>query len=107
MGNCHNQRPRTCWDEFTCLRPLAQGADRVEVASAFNGIGIYKISSLGPCKYNGTNSEPILLTADDCEHVAFHRCLRDNGKTVFISGQKLYLERDDAPKLEHSIMRKF
>mmetsp|Transcript_100420 Transcript_100420/g.156864 ORF Transcript_100420/g.156864 Transcript_100420/m.156864 type:complete len:321 (+) Transcript_100420:75-1037(+) len=87
--NCWNRAPNTCYDEFPCIRDLQRGASRVEVDSAFQGIAVYKIPMIGSCKYNGTNAEPHAQTDEDCEHVAFHRCLRSQGAKIHISASRL------------------
>ncbi len=55
------------------------------VISAFNGLGIYKLNFTTGCHYNGSNSEVFaentlfkktrLTVTEDCEHVAFHKCM--------------------------------
>lgn len=47
----------------------------IEVASAFNGIGVYRAAALGSCRY-----EP----DGDCEHVSFHRCIARGGARLAI-----------------------
>lgn len=42
------------------------------VQSAFGGLGIYRVSKIGACRY-ATQREKCA----DCEHVCFHRCMRD------------------------------
>ena len=55
---------------------------RLEVDSAFGGIAIYKISSIGDCKYVGSYEDGTEL----CEHVPFHKCIKDNGGKIYING---------------------
>ena len=50
----------------------------IKVLSAFGGLGIYKIKSIGDCKYNGIEKNPKPLN-EDCEHVDFHKCMINNG----------------------------
>ena len=46
----------------------------IAVASAFNGVGLYSTAAIGKCRYDADG---------DCEHVSFHRCLRErNGATL-------------------------
>lgn len=57
------------------------------VYSAFNGLGVYKLAKTTGCLYNGTNPETFALNTvynearitipEECEHVAFHRCMID------------------------------
>lgn len=54
----------------------------LEVDSAFGGIGIYKLSSIPEtCKYKGNYDDG----SDICEHVLFNKCLKDNGKKIYIN----------------------
>ncbi|NQY43390.1 MAG: hypothetical protein HRT87_08610 [Legionellales bacterium] len=66
-----------------------------EVESAFNGLAIYKIPKIIGCRYNGEN---ILYKAvkgknkkEDCEHVYFHKCLKEKNKAkIVISPRKIF-----------------
>ena len=63
---------------LTCTTPCANarpGAaplppEPVEVASAFNGIGVYDRAAVGNCTYAANG---------DCEHVSLHACMRAHG----------------------------
>lgn len=64
-------------------------SDAVEVDSAFNGFGIYKLASTKGCSYNGLTQNCSLNMSspcrkDTCEHVSFHNCLKQNGAKLFI-----------------------
>ena len=48
----------------------------IKVLSAFDGLGIYKLKSIGKCRYNGLDDNGI---EEDCEHVKFHKCMREKG----------------------------
>ena len=54
------------------------------VISAFNGIAIYRYNYTIGCQYDGLDRKSHYLTAEDCEHVAFHKCIttKNNGKVV-------------------------
>ena len=54
---------------------------RIDVDSAFSGIAIYKISSIGDCVYNGKHDDGDEL----CEHVPFHKCIKANGGSIYIN----------------------
>jgi len=60
----------------------------IEVDSAFGGIAIYKISSIKNCKYVGdyksNNRYPD--DSEQCEHVQFNKCIKDNGGKIYING---------------------
>lgn len=54
---------------------------RLDVDSAFGGIAIYKLSSIGDCKYIGSYEDGTEL----CEHVPFHQCIKENGGKIYIN----------------------
>lgn len=68
------------------------------VKSAFGGVGIYKLNMTIGCRYNGSNPDTFAASTnygkargsapEDCEHVAFHRCMseRHNAKIQIFSG---------------------
>lgn len=49
----------------------------IEVKSAFNGYGIYKIKSLSDCSYIGNDNM--------CEHINLAKCLHDKGEKLFVN----------------------
>lgn len=51
------------------------GAPPIEVNSAFGGLGIYKTQPLLECEYSG----------EDCEHVPFHRRMKEKGWSIFLN----------------------
>lgn len=54
-----------------------------EVESCFGGMTIYRYESLEGCQYSYREKEsPFML---DCEHVLFHRCLREKNKARIFS----------------------
>ncbi|CAF0735174.1 unnamed protein product [Adineta steineri] len=56
--------------------PIEHGL--IEVRSAFNGAGLYKVNSTYKCKYDGRGFT--------CEHVPFHLCIREkNQARIFIN----------------------
>jgi len=67
------------------------------VTSSFNGMELFKVSSLGNCMYNGSyagDCRPAKkhfarFCSEDCEHVAMNRCLKQNGKKVMMSGSQI------------------
>ena len=59
------------------------------VYSAFNGFALYKMEVVGNCLYDGVDSDAITsvdkggkprddFVWGDCEHVAFHKCIRQS-----------------------------
>lgn len=61
---------------FTFWVPPA-GAPPIEVNSAFGGLGIYKTQPYLEAEYSGSNG--------DCEHVNFHRMMKDKGWQVYLN----------------------
>lgn len=54
----------------------------LEVDSAFGGIAIYRIRAIpDSCNYIGLYDDGNL----QCEHVPFHKCIKDNGGSIFIN----------------------
>jgi len=52
---------------------IPRTAAPVAVESAFGGFGFYRQAAVGQCRYNGMGR-----SVEDCEHVAFHACIRAN-----------------------------
>jgi len=61
----------------------------VPVASAFDGMALYKTNQIGACRYDGHQdpSRPNEIPGwqEDCEHVAFNNCLVKQGKKFMLS----------------------
>jgi hypothetical protein len=54
----------------------------LEVDSAFGGVAIYHLPSVpNHCKYFGSYSNG----HEKCEHIDFHRCIKDNGGSIYIN----------------------
>jgi hypothetical protein len=54
----------------------------IDVISAFGGIAIYKLSTLPPeCRYKGIHDD----NQEQCEHVPFHKCIKEKGGKIFIN----------------------
>lgn len=60
--------------------PLPRDAGLIEVDSAFGGLGLYRLPAIRDCRYVGLDEQGNLL----CEHVAFHRQVRQKGYRLFI-----------------------
>ena len=56
----------------------------IETDSSFGGLGIYKISKLKNCKYNGFVYHKDKVLYSQCEHVALNTDIRNNGGKIFI-----------------------
>lgn len=71
-------------------RPVPRDLPLIPVQSAFGGAAIYRLPPLvqreKKCFYRGENEDD---GAEQCEHVAFHRCLSDNrsSPSIFINPQ--------------------
>jgi len=81
--NCINDEFFPCMGGISALQP----DQTLQVASAFNGLGLYKTNLIGDCRYYG--KDQIYPDKEECEHVPFHRCLLDNRGASFITGIKL------------------
>jgi glycosyltransferase involved in cell wall biosynthesis len=55
---------------------IPEGANPVRVTSAFGGLGVYKISSIGTSRYVGLDTEQMEV----CEHVSFNSQISRNGR---------------------------
>lgn len=51
--------------------------DLVEVNSCFGGLAFYKRKFMNNCRYDSIDQ--------DCEHVVFHRCIKDNGARMYMN----------------------
>lgn len=57
----------------------------IETDSSFGGLGVYKISKIKNCKYNGFvyNSDGTVKYSQ-CEHVALNADIKKEGKYLFV-----------------------
>lgn len=87
--NCWNNGPCTnnkidlgqWFDSFSGSK-IDKNNKPIKVLSAFGGLGIYKIKSIKNCKYDGVERNPSkkgTFKDEECEHVTFHECMRNNG----------------------------
>lgn len=56
-------------------------ADWIAVDSAFGGLGIYKRDVIVNLKYQATDENGVAI----CEHVGFHKAIKNNGYQIFIN----------------------
>ena len=70
------------------------GQPYVPVLSAFNGLAIYKLDKTLNCEYSALCIEFRTPCRDgDCEHVAFHRCMREKHQArIVIHADYLFTE---------------
>jgi len=69
-------------------------SDWIEVESAFGGLAIYRKDAIKDAHYVGIDNSG----AEICEHVTFHKMLRENGKRIFINPRFI-----NAAYTEHTI----
>jgi len=97
---------RNCWNLKTykkCAQYIKQTqqhimnklkhVDMFPVESAFGGFAIYKIDKIRNCVYDGINREKFrgLRFLEDCEHVAFHKQMREkHNAKIYICSKKLF-----------------
>ena len=68
-----------------------EGVSFYPVASAFNGLAIYKHHLTEGCRYYGRNMTGPPEEEEDCEHVGFHRCMIErNGARVRVHNESLF-----------------
>lgn len=79
----HYDKPTTYWSEIIpkMQRVYPVNTPLVNVTSAFGGLAIYKRNKLNTCRYASFK--------DDCEHIEFHKCLRNNGGKMFMNPSQL------------------
>lgn len=53
----------------------------IETESSFNGMGVYRIKNVIKCRYNTCDDSHNFI---QCEHVYFHRAIRNLGGRIFI-----------------------
>jgi hypothetical protein len=64
---------------------LAPDSGFVQVASAFGGLGLYRLQALRSCRYRGVDEDGHEI----CEHVALHAALADRGARLYIDSALL------------------
>jgi hypothetical protein len=89
-----NVLPRACIKSYQRLIPVT--LPLIETESSFNGMGVYRIGRILTCKYDPFN---YVNGRGHCEHVAFHREIRNLGGKIFIcpsllvTGQAEHIQR--------------
>ena len=78
---------------------LVAGEQYVPVHSAFNGFALYKLHRTIGCDYAADCVEfRTKCTHGDCEHVAFHKCMRErNSAKIFVNTNFLLTEKSKEP----------
>ena len=101
-------------NDISKLLSVNDGIQFFPVYSAFNGVAIYKLKVTEGCQYDGENREPFVDSPwGDCEHVAFHRCMRKkhNAKIVIdksiLDTDESWLDSSKAVQSGNIIMRAF
>lgn len=79
----NNIHPSMCVNNYQKF--ISPNMPLIETDSSFGGLGVYKISKIKNCKYNGFvyNSDGSVKYSQ-CEHVAFSSDIRNNGGKIFI-----------------------
>ena len=70
---------------YSRMLEIPETAARIEVESAFGGLGIYKMAAIKGARYNGTAEKNEFNLRDVSEHVAFHKMMRDQGAKILIN----------------------
>ena len=76
---------------------ISQKKELIPVDSAFGGMGVYKISKISNCKYDGLKETlNYKFRFDRCEHVAFHEEIRNkNDGKIFICSNFVLTEQTE------------
>lgn len=79
----HYDKPDTYWPDIIpqIQRVYPVNSSFVSVNSAFGGLAIYKRDKLNGCRYHSIKG--------DCEHIEFHKCLRQNEGKMFMNPSQL------------------
>lgn len=104
--NCWKDEPATCFMRqpyFSCIeqaQAIQNSSGFLQIDSAFDGFAIYKTAAIGNCRYEGRDPGGDHATSpmgpQDCEHVAFNRCLKKAGKRFMLNtgvAEVAWLER--------------
>lgn len=78
-----NIHPILCVKNYQKIIPI--NSPLIETDSSFGGLGIYKISKIQNCKYDSIyyNKQNNNIRGQ-CEHLAFHKDIKNNGGKIFI-----------------------
>jgi len=88
MHDCWNEivdniRPSFCVKIYQKIIPI--NTPLIETESSFGGLGIYKITKIKNCKYDSFCYDTYgNILKGQCEHVAFHKGIKNNGGRIFI-----------------------
>jgi len=76
---------------YSRMLQIPEASEWIEVDSAFGGLAIYKTASIKGLRYVGAdaNGEEI------CEHVNFHKLIKDKGGRIFINPRLINAELTD------------
>ena len=67
-----------------CQALIPRNYPLIESDLSFGGMGIYKISKIKNCKYDCMRYINGNAIGEQCEHIAFHNSIRNNGGKIFI-----------------------
>jgi hypothetical protein len=79
----HYDKPKIYWPDIIpkIQRVYPINSLFITVDSAFGGLAIYKRDKLTGCRYASIK--------EDCEHIEFHKCLKQNGGKMFMNPSQL------------------
>jgi len=90
---------------YSRMISIPTNSDWIEVDSAFGGLAIYKKSLFNLSEYSGLND----LGEEVCEHVLFHRRLKQFDVKIYINPKMInaeYTEHTKHLRFPHSVLRK-
>ena len=115
--------PNDCWQQLDFLKRnglradlalkaavhsrmlhIDKRSDAINVDSAFGGLAIYKMNVIGSARYSGRDGEGKAI----CEHVPFHKVLKDNGFKIIIDPQLInagWVDHTNETRLHRKLIR--
>ena len=72
----------------------------IQVDSAFGGLAVYRRSEIYNAEYTGIDHN----NSEVCEHVAFHKTIRDNNGLIFINPMLINTTYTEHSKYKKSVL---
>ena len=76
---------------YSRMMNIPEANEWIEVDSAFGALAIYKTSAIKGLRYVGSDAQG----QEVCEHVNFHKLIKDRGGRIFINPQLINAELTD------------
>jgi hypothetical protein len=82
---------------YSRMIEIPEEGEWIEVDSAFGALAIYKTSAIKGLRYVGTDAHD----QEMCEHVNFHKLIKDRGGRIFINPKLINAELTDHSREYH------